>query len=181
MVGTYHQKMSSYTKWRKTRADWLGLARDAKIRLELQRQRRGSCRRHAIFYLQLQRLTTYFSIRGRLTITISHGYLTGNDNNCYRMATETRKFRHQDYTVAWICALPLEMAAAKVMLDDGHPDLPTNPNDNNTYILGRIHAHNVVLVCLPSGVPGTTSAAVVATELHVDTVWPNGWYRRGGA
>ena len=81
------------------------------------------------------------------------------------MATETRKFRHQDYTVAWICALPLEMAAAKVMLDDGHPDLPTNPNDNNTYILGRIHSHNVVLVCLPSGVPGTTSAAVVATEM----------------
>jgi hypothetical protein len=27
-------------------------------------------------------------------------------------------FTHSDYTVAWICALPLEMAAAKAFLDE---------------------------------------------------------------
>lgn len=81
------------------------------------------------------------------------------------MATATREFRHQDYTVGWVCALPLEMAAAKAMLDESHLDLPTSPNDHNTYILGRIRAHNVVIACLPSGVYGTTSAATVATQM----------------
>src|ERR1700722_2881046 len=71
---------------------------------------------------------------------------------------------HHDYTVAWVCALPLEMAAAKSMLDEIHPDLPTN-YDQNTYVLGKIRAHNVVIACLPSGVYGTTSAATVANQL----------------
>ncbi|KAH8797864.1 hypothetical protein F5884DRAFT_864219 [Xylogone sp. PMI_703] len=57
------------------------------------------------------------------------------------------------------------MAAAKVMLDERHPDLPTKPNDDNIYILGRVCAHNVVIACLPSGVYGTTSAATVAARL----------------
>jgi len=58
-----------------------------------------------------------------------------------------RKLR-EDYTVGWICALPLEMAAAKAMLDDIHEDLPIQPNDRNTYTLGKIGAHNIVAACL---------------------------------
>jgi nucleoside phosphorylase len=81
------------------------------------------------------------------------------------MATATGHFRHQDYTVAWICALPLEMAAAAAMLDERHHDLPARPNDNNTYILGRIYRHNVAIACLPSGIYGTTSATAVATQM----------------
>jgi len=57
------------------------------------------------------------------------------------------------------------MAAAKVMLDDIHADLPIHPNDRNTYTLGKIGAHNIVVACLPSGVYGTTSAATVAAQL----------------
>jgi nucleoside phosphorylase len=57
------------------------------------------------------------------------------------------------------------MAAAKAMLDEIHPDLPTSSNDQNTYILGRMHTHNVVIACLPSGVYGTTSAATVASQM----------------
>ena len=75
----------------------------------------------------------------------------------------TRRLRHHDYTVAWVCALPLEMAAAKAMLDEIHPDLPTSSNDQNTYVLGKICAHNVV--SLPSGIYGTTSAATVASQM----------------
>ncbi|GIJ81640.1 hypothetical protein Asppvi_000139 [Aspergillus pseudoviridinutans] len=77
-----------------------------------------------------------------------------------------RSFHHENYRIAWLCALPVEMAAAEAMLDERHPDLPTKPNDNNTYILGRIHAHNVVIACLPSGVYGTTSAATLAAEIR---------------
>jgi hypothetical protein len=81
------------------------------------------------------------------------------------MATTTRSLSHHDYTVALVCALPLEMAAAQSMLDEIHPDLPTSSNDQNTYVLGRVRAHNVVIACLPSGVYGTTSAATVANQM----------------
>ncbi|KAJ5101052.1 Tetratricopeptide-like helical [Penicillium angulare] len=70
-------------------------------------------------------------------------------------------YTHHDYPVAWICALPLEMAAAKMMLDRLHPSLPQPESDHNAYTLGSISGHNVVVACLPSGVYGTTAAAVV--------------------
>jgi hypothetical protein len=57
------------------------------------------------------------------------------------------------------------MATAKAMLDEIHPSLPTSSNDQNTYVLGRIYAYNVVIACLPSGAYGTTSAATVATQM----------------
>ncbi|KAL2812177.1 Pfs domain protein [Aspergillus granulosus] len=72
---------------------------------------------------------------------------------------------HDSYTVGWICALPLEMAAARAMLDEVHKDLPMQPNDDNAYLLGRVGKHNVVVACLPSGVYGITSAAMVAARL----------------
>ncbi|KAE8384965.1 hypothetical protein BDV23DRAFT_176621 [Aspergillus alliaceus] len=73
---------------------------------------------------------------------------------------------HQDYTVAWLCALPLEMAAAEAMLDETHPNLPAKPTDDNTYILGRIYGHNIVIACLRSGVYGPTSATTLATQMQ---------------
>lgn len=72
---------------------------------------------------------------------------------------------HGDYTIGWICALPLEMAAATLMMDTTHPSLPTPATDNNSYILGNIGRHNIVIACLPSGVYGSESAATVAMTL----------------
>jgi nucleoside phosphorylase len=72
---------------------------------------------------------------------------------------------HQDYTVGWTCALPIEMAAAVGMLDRQHHPLQQDPNDHNTYTLGCIGAHNVVIACLPTGVTGTISAARVANQM----------------
>ncbi|GIJ90496.1 hypothetical protein Asppvi_009451 [Aspergillus pseudoviridinutans] len=73
---------------------------------------------------------------------------------------------HYDYTVAWISALPLEMAAARQMFDKFHDRLPQPLTDTNTYTLGNICGHNVVLACLPSGVYGTTSAATVVAQMR---------------
>jgi nucleoside phosphorylase len=73
---------------------------------------------------------------------------------------------HYDYTVAWISALPLEMAAARQMFDQFHDRLPQPVTDTNTYTLGSICGHNVVLACLPSGVYGTTSAATVVAQMR---------------
>jgi hypothetical protein len=64
---------------------------------------------------------------------------------------------HEDYTVGWVCALPLEMTAAKGMLDETHSNLSQPTTDDNAYTLGKISGHNVVIACLPSGVYGTTS------------------------
>lgn len=72
---------------------------------------------------------------------------------------------HGDYTVGWISALPLEYTAAQAMLDQVHPSLDQDPEDDNVYTLGAIGKHNVVLACLPDGQMGTNSAAVVATQM----------------
>ncbi|KAG2421570.1 hypothetical protein HFD88_005545 [Aspergillus terreus] len=71
---------------------------------------------------------------------------------------------HTDYTIAWICALPLEAAAACAMLDEIHPKLPQPKSDHNIYTLGAVSGHNIVVACLPLGAYGTISAAVVATQ-----------------
>jgi nucleoside phosphorylase len=78
---------------------------------------------------------------------------------------QEQKLSHDDYTIGWICALPLEMATAKAMLDEIHTALPITQNDHNSYTLGRISEHNIVIACLPSGVYGITSAATVATQM----------------
>ncbi|CAG9983821.1 unnamed protein product [Clonostachys byssicola] len=75
------------------------------------------------------------------------------------------EFVHSDYTVGWVCALPKEQTAATAMLDHIHPDLPKPPTDHNTYTLGSVENHNVVIACLPKGKYGTNSAATVATRM----------------
>ncbi|KAI9697547.1 MAG: hypothetical protein M1820_007746 [Bogoriella megaspora] len=74
-------------------------------------------------------------------------------------------FSYHDYTVGLICALPLEMAAARAMLDEIHPDLALDTHDTNAYTLGTICGHNAVIACLPAGVYGTTAAATVASRM----------------
>ncbi|CAG9983599.1 unnamed protein product [Clonostachys byssicola] len=75
------------------------------------------------------------------------------------------KFRHEDYTVGWVAALPIELAAASAMLENRHPPLPTVQGDSNYYTYGNIGAHNIVIACLPSGHYGTINAAVVANNM----------------
>lgn len=70
-----------------------------------------------------------------------------------------------EYTIGWICALRDELTAAMTMLDETHGQLPQSRTDNNSYGLGRIGGHNVVLAGLPAGWTGKESAAIVATNL----------------
>lgn len=76
-----------------------------------------------------------------------------------------RTLSRNDYTVGWICALPVERASAKAVLDEVHRNLPVPSNDQNTYTLGRIGNHNIVVACLPNGEYGIASAATVVTQL----------------
>ncbi|KAM0264307.1 hypothetical protein ACHAQJ_000797 [Trichoderma viride] len=78
----------------------------------------------------------------------------------------TARFQPEDYTVSWICALHIEMAAACAVLDRTHRDLPGAPNNTNTYTLGNIGCHNIVITCLPAGDDGTNNAATVASNIE---------------
>ncbi|KAL3477785.1 hypothetical protein BJX99DRAFT_225726 [Aspergillus californicus] len=76
-----------------------------------------------------------------------------------------KKLSPADYSVGWICALSLELAAAKAMLDETHSNPRQPPSDLNTYTVGAISGHNVVIAPLPAGVYGTTSASYVTASL----------------
>ena len=56
----------------------------------------------------------------------------------------THRFQREAYTVGWVCALPIELAAAQEMLDEEHEDLEQDENDSNIYSLGSISGHKVV-------------------------------------
>ncbi|WXC47991.1 hypothetical protein QX201_007706 [Fusarium graminearum] len=77
--------------------------------------------------------------------------------------TTAQTRNHDEYTVGWVCALSKEQTAATAMLDQRHADLLKPPNDPNTYTLGSIGKHNVVIACLPKGEIGTNVAATIAT------------------
>jgi nucleoside phosphorylase len=79
-----------------------------------------------------------------------------------------RQLCHEAYTVGWVCALPIELAAAREMLDETHSGLSRTPGDNdeNLYTLGSIDGHNVAIVCLPAGHIGNNPAAAVATQMR---------------
>jgi hypothetical protein len=91
----------------------------------------------------------------------------------------SRVSKPQDYHVGWICAVQTEYVVACELLDEEHPTLPSSsPHDNNTYTLGRIGHHNVVIACLPKGKYGLTSAASVATDMlrrNMISDWATWW------
>ncbi|KAL7937132.1 purine and uridine phosphorylase [Trichoderma chlorosporum] len=81
------------------------------------------------------------------------------------MASEANLKRrtHDDYTVGWVCSLPKEKTAAMVMLDHRHADLPTPAGDPNTYVLGSIFTHNIVIASFQNDTAGKHSAATVVS------------------
>ncbi|KAM0284034.1 hypothetical protein ACHAQH_002229 [Verticillium albo-atrum] len=72
----------------------------------------------------------------------------------------------QTYTVGWICAITTEFVAAQAFLDEEH-DGPRHvaEHDNNSYALGRVGSHNVVIAVLPDAEYGLASAATVARDM----------------
>ncbi|KAL2843337.1 Pfs domain protein [Aspergillus pseudoustus] len=81
------------------------------------------------------------------------------------MPPRMKRLRHRDYTIGWICAIAVEREAAVAVLDATHPPLSVAHNDKNTYTLGSIGPHNVVICCLPPGIYGLTAATTVANHM----------------
>ena len=76
-----------------------------------------------------------------------------------------RRLRREDYTVGWVCALAVELAAAQEMLDEEDETPQASAHETNIYTCGRLGEHNVVIACLPEGQIGTNSAAAVAVQM----------------
>ncbi|KAH8598495.1 nucleoside phosphorylase domain-containing protein [Bisporella sp. PMI_857] len=75
--------------------------------------------------------------------------------------------RYEDYTIGWICALQVEVLAARFMLDARHDGVfPGRHGDDNDYIPGTIGGHNVVIVGLPKKSTGTVSAASLVSQMR---------------
>lgn len=82
-------------------------------------------------------------------------------------STMAASLPNDQYTVGWVCALPIEFVAAKAMLDEEHGDPQTQPQkaDDNNYVLGTVGSFNVVIACLPKDEIGSSSAATVARDM----------------
>lgn len=82
---------------------------------------------------------------------------------------ELKELESRDlYTIGWIAALDIELAAAALMLDEEHGtplDFEQPTNDGNVYVWGRIGEHNIVIASLSAGRYGSTSAADTARWL----------------
>ncbi|KAI8298278.1 hypothetical protein K4K59_002917 [Colletotrichum sp. SAR11_240] len=78
-----------------------------------------------------------------------------------------RPSRREDFTVALICALPIEFDAVALTFDETWQgnQLGKAPGDQNFYTLGRIGSQNAVLVLLHK--MGKTSAAGATTSLRL--------------
>ncbi|KAF4837970.1 hypothetical protein CGCTS75_v001172 [Colletotrichum tropicale] len=80
--------------------------------------------------------------------------------------TSQRPSRREDFSVALICALPIEFDAVALAFDETWPgnQFGKAPGDYNSYTLGRMGSENAVLVLLHK--MGKTSAASATTSLR---------------
>jgi len=63
-------------------------------------------------------------------------------------APQPASLTRDDYTIGWISALAVKSAAVAAMLNIKHKALPIAPRDTNTYILGTIGEHNIIIACI---------------------------------
>ncbi|KIX95482.1 uncharacterized protein Z520_08602, partial [Fonsecaea multimorphosa CBS 102226] len=75
------------------------------------------------------------------------------------------RLAHNEYHIGWICALPVEMKAAIILLDEDHGIVTGKGRDENTYRAGCVHGHSVIIACLPAGIDGIAAAAHVAKDM----------------
>lgn len=98
-------------------------------------------------------------------ITILHSTKVLPDTSC--QVIQLLMSDRSKYTVGWICAVETELTAARLFLDEEYENasgqLPLH--DGNSYTLGRIAAHDVVIGLLPMWQYGTNNAAIVTSNM----------------
>ncbi|KAF3160751.1 hypothetical protein TWF788_002888 [Orbilia oligospora] len=78
-----------------------------------------------------------------------------------------RPLTREAYSIGWICAIQIELAAALAVLDEVLPESPFGmiQGDSNLYYFGRIKNHDIVITCLPAGIMGIAPATMAATNM----------------
>jgi nucleoside phosphorylase len=71
-----------------------------------------------------------------------------------------------DYHVAILCALSIELLAVRALFDETHEQIQTAQEDTNHYALGQMAQHFIVTTCLPSAEYGTNAASAVMQNLR---------------
>ncbi|PON25117.1 pfs domain-containing protein [Trichoderma gamsii] len=78
----------------------------------------------------------------------------------------TGKRTYDDYTIGWVATIPFGVAAFRALLDEEHESLPPQDDlDGNSYVLGRMGAHNVVLA-FPGESKSTLAAEIVSNMAY---------------
>lgn len=80
-----------------------------------------------------------------------------------RSTMEPRNLSFDDYTIGWICALPVELEAAQLIFKTTHP-LPSIPNDRNIYHSAQFGPDNIIIACFPGDETGTDSPTKAVTR-----------------
>ncbi|GLB00105.1 hypothetical protein AtubIFM61612_010361 [Aspergillus tubingensis] len=84
------------------------------------------------------------------------------------MRSRISPYANEEYTVGWICALPVELAAARGMIegeDHGEPQTSPAAADQNRYTLGTIGHFRVVIACLPKIQLGSSFATASVKDM----------------
>lgn len=79
--------------------------------------------------------------------------------------------RLKDFTVAWICPLPVETTAALFMFDEDYDQvlgLERQKGQHAQYHFGKICGHNVVVVGFPAAEVGIAVSGTIAAEIRRD-------------
>ncbi|TLD22782.1 hypothetical protein PspLS_07114 [Pyricularia sp. CBS 133598] len=75
------------------------------------------------------------------------------------------KYGTADYTVGWISIIATGLAASKGFLDKQRPPIPKDKKDNNTYMLGSMGTHNVVMAAPGKSRMENTPAANIIGDI----------------
>ncbi|GIC87262.1 5'-methylthioadenosine/S-adenosylhomocysteine nucleosidase family protein [Aspergillus udagawae] len=81
-------------------------------------------------------------------------------------------FEPDDYTIAWICALPLEAAAARAMLDGTDTPPQSSAIDPNAYEFGSLAGHSIIIANLPDDIYGEGEVSAAAFVSRMRSTFP---------
>lgn len=85
------------------------------------------------------------------------------------MSSATVSTSLEDYTIAWVTALPHERTTGEMVFDEEYEypeNLVKNANDPDRYSSGRMGKHLVVIVSPPAGGHGMTTTTITAQVMR---------------
>ena len=93
--------------------------------------------------------------------------MSGRDQHDLVSMEPARRLQQDDYTVAIICPMGVELSPVLALLDERYDNLSTS-RDQNAYELGRMGQHNIIVATMSE--IGNNATTMVITQLLNDFV-----------